>query len=103
MRTISCLLVLLSILNCNRANTECASLDPACNVSTFFTYTNSLPVFYIFLSKATFTGDFREGGTYSTGIEGADAKCNADINKPVTAGIFKALLVDGVNRQAWCV
>ncbi|TGM72893.1 DUF1554 domain-containing protein [Leptospira mtsangambouensis] len=33
------------------------------------------------------------------GITGADSKCSSDTNKPTT-GIYKALLVDDVNRRA---
>ncbi|MDF3820594.1 DUF1554 domain-containing protein [Leptospira sp. 96542] len=48
----------------------------------------------IFVTNSSFSGDLRDGGT---AIQGADAKCNADANKPST-GTYSALIVDGVDR-----
>ncbi len=51
-------------------------------------------------SKRYFNGDLRApGDTGSSGIAGADAKCNADANKPVDGGDFKAMLA-GDERSA---
>lgn len=49
-------------------------------------------VYKIFITASTYNGNLG-------GISGADAKCQADSNKPAT-GTFKAMLVDGVSRTA---
>ncbi|MDH4263207.1 MAG: DUF1554 domain-containing protein [Spirochaetia bacterium] len=59
----------------------------------------------IFVTTSTYTGDLRTAGA-GTGIAGADAKCMADANHPDAAQtlanrrLYKAMLVDGTNRQA---
>ncbi len=50
----------------------------------------------IFLTATTYNGDLQ--GAEANGILGADSKCEADGNKPTT-DIYKAFLVDGVNRR----
>ncbi|MBM9548878.1 DUF1554 domain-containing protein [Leptospira sp. 201903074] len=49
-------------------------------------------VYKVFITAQTYNGDLQ-------GITGADAKCNADTNKPAT-GTFKAMLTDGSIRNA---
>ena len=47
---------------------------------------------YLFFTDTAYNGNLG-------GISGADSKCNSDINKP-NGNNYKAVLVDGVNRQA---
>lgn len=53
-------------------------------------------VYKVFITAATFNGNLQ--GAAANGPAGADAKCNADTNKPAT-GTYKAMLTDGVNRM----
>jgi len=46
----------------------------------------------MFLTATTYNANL-------SGVAGADAKCASDANKPVS-GIYKALIVDDVNRRA---
>jgi hypothetical protein len=52
----------------------------------------------IWVTANTYTGDLRTDST-GTGIAGADDKCMADSNYP-SSGTYKAMIVDGTNRQA---
>ncbi|MCZ8341725.1 MAG: DUF1554 domain-containing protein [Leptospira sp.] len=64
---------------------------------------------YIWESQVLKNRDFRriiystnstyQGGALG-GVSGADAICNSDSLKPVNTGVYKALIVDGVNRRA---
>ena len=56
----------------------------------------------IFVTAATHVGDFANDPTLSglTGIEKADDFCMQDANLPADGSIYKALLVDGINRDA---
>ncbi|EED34303.1 CHU large protein endoglucanase-related protein, glucosyl hydrolase family 9 protein [Luminiphilus syltensis NOR5-1B] len=56
----------------------------------------------LFVTAATFTGDLRPAGdTASTsGIAGADAKCEADANKPNDGSTYKAMLAGGGRSAA---
>lgn len=50
----------------------------------------------IFVTSGAWNGSF--GG--QPGISGADARCNADGNKPASSGTYKAMIVDGTSRRA---
>ena len=56
----------------------------------------------IFVTAARHVGDFANDPTLSgtTGIEKADDFCMQDANLPAGDSIYKALLVDGINRDA---
>ncbi|XDD47212.1 DUF1554 domain-containing protein [Leptospira sp. WS39.C2] len=55
-------------------------------------------VYKVFVTASSYNGNLQ--GAAANGPAGADAKCNADANKPAT-GTFKAMLTDGgVNRRA---
>lgn len=54
-------------------------------------------VYKVFVTASTYNGNLQ--GAAANGPLGADAKCNADTNKPAT-GSFKAMLTDGTNRNA---
>lgn len=54
-------------------------------------------VYKVFITAATFDGNLQ--GAAANGPAGADAKCNADTNKPST-GTYKAMITDGTNRNA---
>lgn len=55
----------------------------------------------IFATSSLHVGDFANDGTLAgtTATEKADSFCNADANKP-NDSVYKALIVDGVNRDA---
>lgn len=53
-------------------------------------------VYKVFITAATYNGNLQ--GAAANGPAGADAKCNADTNKPST-GTYKAMLTDGINRM----
>ncbi|MBW7857852.1 MAG: DUF1554 domain-containing protein [Leptonema sp. (in: Bacteria)] len=48
---------------------------------------------YLFFTATTYNGNLG-------GISGADSKCNSDTNKPPSTSNYKAVLIDGKDRQA---
>ncbi|EOQ89895.1 PF07588 family protein [Leptospira yanagawae serovar Saopaulo str. Sao Paulo = ATCC 700523] len=56
-------------------------------------------VYKVFVTASTYNGNLQ--GAAANGPAGADAKCNADANKPAT-GTFKAMLTDGTGLRRAC-
>ena len=68
--------------------------DTATNKSAYggSLFDSTMNAKFVFASNSTYNGNLG-------GIAGADAKCNSDLNKPSDT-IYKAYIVDGVNRIA---
>lgn len=81
--------------DCNLANAT--GVFTSENVTNLTLTCSTNPDKRIFLTASTFSGDLQ--GAEANGILGADAKCEADGNKPST-GTYKAFLVNGANRRA---
>ncbi len=72
--------------------------DSSTRTYTLTVIRSTLNAYRIFVTASTYDGNLI--GSASTGLAGADLKCNSDGNKPSDGSTYKTLMTDVTNRSA---
>lgn len=75
--------------------------DNSTSTYTITVIRSTLNAYRIFVTSSTYDGNLI--GSATLGSTGADAKCNADGNKPSDGSTYKAMITDVTNRSACSV